>query len=268
MNNLISASKLSFLSINKYHHDLHNFFDASSSPRPHFCMAILKKGCAEFHDCDRDKTINVKVGDIIFVVQGCCYTSDWHGSPEVEYISIHFSFEQSTTFPKGGKFFLQKIDSARLPPDIGQNYEDMLRSCNDGGTPFETLECFYKILRNVVPLLKSKPTVYDSRITSAIEYIEQNYQMPLTVDELASHSNMSASRFFPCFKKEVGMTPFEYINRYRVNRAILLLISDSRLSVEDISERTGFESSSYFRRVFKKTTGMSPREYRSSAVEI
>ena len=268
MNNLISASKLSFLSINKYHHDLHNFFDAASSPRPHFCMAILKKGHAEFHDCDRNETININAGDLIFVVQGCRYTSTWYGSPEIEYISIHFSFEHSTTFPKGGKFILQKIDASHLPHNIGQSYEDMLKSCNDGGTPFETLECFYKILCKIVPLLKFKPTAYDSRITSAIEYIEQNYQRALSVDELAAHSNMSASRFFPRFKKEVGMTPVEYINRYRVNRAILLLISDSELSVENISERTGFESSAYFRRVFKKTTGLSPREYRASAVEI
>ena len=268
MNNLISASKLSFLSINKYFHDLHNFFDASSSPRPHFCMAQLRSGCADFHDCESGETIHVKEGDIIFVVQGCIYTSDWHGTPKVEYTSIHFSFEHLTTFPKGGKFFLQKVDASLLPPDIGENYEQMLKSCNDGGSPFEVLECFYKILCKVVPLLKFKPTAYDSRITSAIEYIEQNYQKPLTVDELAAHSNMSASRFFPRFKKEVGATPVEYINRYRVNRAILLLISDSELSVEDIAERTGFESSAYFRRVFKKMTGLSPREYRASAVEI
>ncbi len=268
MNSLISASNLNFLTINKYCHNLHNFFDASSSPRPHFCMAVLRSGHAEFYDCESEETINVKEGDLIFVVQGCCYTSEWHGSPDIEYTSIHFSFENSTTFPKGGKFFLQKIDAELLPPDIGQNYEDMLRYCGDGGAPFRSLECFYKILGNVVPLLKFKPTAYDSRITSAIEHIEQNYQKNLTVDELAAHSNMSASRFFPRFKKEVGMTPVEYINRYRVNRAILLLISDSELSVEDISERTGFESSAYFRRVFKKITGMSPREYRASAVEI
>jgi transcriptional regulator GlxA family with amidase domain len=64
------------------------------------------------------------------------------------------------------------------------------------------------------------------------------------------------------------MTPVEYINSYRVNRAILLLISNSGLSIEQIAELTGFESSAYFRRVFKAQTGKTPREYRTSAIEI
>lgn len=268
MKNLIYASKLSFLTISSYSHEQYNFFDASSSPRPHFCMAILRRGRALFHDCDREIDIDLFPGDIIFVVQGGCYTSEWMGDPDVLYTSIHFSFEFSGAFPKDGKFFLQKVDSSLLPADIQKNYDQMLKSCEDNKT-FETLESFYKILGAVTPHLKFKQSkAADSRIADAVEYIEQNYQRPLSVDELAAHANMSASRFFPRFREKMGMTPVEYINQYRVNRAILLLISNSELSIESIAEHTGFESSAYFRRVFKKITGVSPRKYRDSAIEI
>ena len=267
MNNLISASKLSFLSISRYTHKHHNFFDAEHSPRPHFCMAILESGRALFHDFDLDRDIDIVPGDIIFVVQGGCYSSEWWGD-DISYTSIHFSFEHSGDFPRDGKFFLQSVKAEALPPDIGECYEAMLGSCTDGGNTFMTLECFYRILGRVTPHLRFKPAVRDLRISSAIEYIEQNYQRRITVEELAAHSNMSAPRFFPRFREETGKTPVEYMNAYRTNRAILLLISGRDLSIEEIAEQTGFESSAYFRRVFKAQTGKTPREYRSSAVEI
>ena len=268
MNDLISASKLSFLTINRYTHDEYNFFDAEHLPRPHFCMAILERGRAVFHDCENGKDIELLPGDVIFVVQGCCYCSRWWGEPEISYTSIHFSFEHMSAFPKDGKFYLQKVSGELLPDGIEKSYESMLQSCADGGQTFKTLEYFYKILGSVVPHLGFKSAPRDLRIASAIEYIEKNYQRSVTAEELAAHSNMSVSRFFPRFREETGMTPVEYINSYRVNRAILLLISNSGLSIEQIAELTGFESSAYFRRVFKAQTGKTPREYRTSAIEI
>ena len=268
MNELTNASKLSFLTINKYKHERHSFFDASSSPRPHFCMAILEQGHAVFHDSENGNDIDLTPGDVIFVVQGCRYTSEWNGDPSIVYTSIHFSFEHLASFPKGGKFFLQKVSRDDLPPDLSKRYEKMLGLYHDKNRTFSTLECFYSILGDVSVHLRFKSARTDSRIGAAVEYIEQNYSRPITVGELAAHSNMSESRFFPRFREELGVTPIEYINRYRVNRAILLLIADGEIPIERISELTGFESSAYFRRVFKKETGMSPREYRNSAIEI
>ena len=268
MKNLISASKLSFLSIAEYSHGDYNFFDAANSPRPHYCMALLTEGRAIFHDCESGEDIELSVGDVIFVAQGCRYTSEWFSEPRVRYVSIHFSFEHSGSFPRGGRFFLQKVRGELLPADIGESYREMLASFSDENRTFSTLEIFYRILGRVTPHLRFRAAATDTRITSAIEYIEQNYARQMAVSELAAHVNMSESRFFPRFHSALGVTPVEYINRYRVNRAILLLISDGELSIEDIAEQTGFESSAYFRRVFKRVTGMSPREYRRSAVEI
>ena len=267
MNNLISASKLSFLSINRYTRKHHDFFNAEHSPRPHFCMAILERGRARFHDFDFDRDIDIVPGDIIFVVQGGRYSSEWWGD-DISYTSIHFSFEHSGDFPRDGKFFLQSVNAKELPADMCECYQSMLESCSGEGNTFMALECFYRILGRVTPHLRFKPGVRDMRISSAIEYVEQNYQRRITVEELAAHSNMSAPRFFPRFREETGMTPVEYMNAYRTNRAILLLISDQDLTIEEIAERTGFESSAYFRRVFKAQTGKTPREYRSSSVEI
>ena len=268
MNKLISASKLSFLTVTRFAHSRHLFFDASNSPRPHFCMARLSRGRAVFCDTKTQNLTELSEGDIILVVQGECYTSEWFGDPDIEYTSVHFSFEHSGTFPENGKFFIQKVEGSLLPENIGEIYDLALRSF-ESGESFRTLEYFYKILGAVAPFLRTVPRkATDKRISDAIEFIEQNYRSAIKVQDLASHVNMSASRFFPRFKEQTGMTPIEYINRYRVNRAILLLLSGEDLSVESVSERAGFESSAYFRRTFKKITGISPRSYKSSAIEI
>ena len=86
--------------------------------------------------------------------------------------------------------------------------------------------------------------------------------------ELASAGNMSVSRFYPCFKKSLGVTPTDYINHYRISRAIILMMNDPNLPIEVIGERVGFESSAYFRRTFKKITGRTPRDYRQISMEI
>ncbi|MBQ8233914.1 MAG: helix-turn-helix transcriptional regulator, partial [Lachnospiraceae bacterium] len=89
-----------------------------------------------------------------------------------------------------------------------------------------------------------------------------------SIENLADISTMSVSRFFPNFKKAMGVTAIEYLNHYRVSKAIILLMNDSDLSIENISEQVGFESAAYFRRVFKKVTGKSPREYRKTSMEL
>lgn len=89
-----------------------------------------------------------------------------------------------------------------------------------------------------------------------------NYTDNLTIQELATIANLSPSRFFTVFKKETGITPIEYKNRICIRNAEkMLLISD--LSIEEIAEKLGFNSSSYFRRTFKAYTGKSPREYKN-----
>ena len=268
MNKLISSSKLSFLTVTHFEHDDHRRFDASNSPRPHFCMARLSKGRAVFCDAKTKNRTELSAGDVVLVVQDECYVSEWFGDPDIEYTSVHFSFEHSGVFPKCGKYFIQKINGADLPPDTSELFDNALRAY-ELGESFKTLEYFYKILGAVEPLLKSTPQkATDQRIADAIEYIEQNYRSAIKIEDLAAHVNMSVPRFFPKFKEQTGTTPIEYVNRYRVNRAILLLISGEDLSIESVSEQAGFESSAYFRRTFKKITGMSPRLYRSSAVEL
>lgn len=67
-----------------------------------------------------------------------------------------------------------------------------------------------------------------------------------------------------CFKKEFGTTPLKYVTDLRLARAKELLLSDSFISVENVSEQCGFSDCFYFSTVFKKNFGSSPRSFRKS----
>lgn len=87
------------------------------------------------------------------------------------------------------------------------------------------------------------------------------YTHPLTRQDIAHYVGMSEDYLTHCFRQELGTTPVEYLNRYRVLQARHLL-AESDKSITNIALEVGFSSSSYFSRVFRKEVGQSPEEYR------
>ncbi len=120
-------------------------------------------------------------------------------------------------------------------------------------------------------LLRSNPTLLNSkkrsgdvsqvRIKVMLEMIHQNYGRKLSLNEIAASAHISSSECCRCFRKILGMTPFEYLVRYRIETAAYQL-SHSIRSISDISEAAGFSKTSYFYQTFKKITGQTPLEYR------
>lgn len=269
MVDISAASKLLFFKAEQYSYEGAHGFDTSTCPRPHFCMGLVLEGEGIFHDCDTGADISLSPGDIIFVPMGSRYVSRWQGTPHVSYISAHFIFDAPGIFTPHQRFALQKIRVA----DLAAREADFryMTAHYDGtdGEKLAVLARFFDALAEIEPaLLRTRPRKLDPRVEEAILYMETNSQRPLSVEEVAGVCNVSTSRFFPLFRAATGMTPVEYLQHLRISRAIALMISDSALSIEEIGERAGFESTAHFRRIFKRLTGRSPREYRAGAMEI
>jgi signal transduction histidine kinase/ABC-type sugar transport system substrate-binding protein/AraC-like DNA-binding protein len=100
----------------------------------------------------------------------------------------------------------------------------------------------------------------------AIAYMQAQHHRPLSRQEIADSLGINRAYLSTIFQQELGLTPWDYLNRYRIARAKSLLRA-SGCSVTEIAGRVGFNDPSYFGRVFRRVVGCTPQDYRGSAGE-
>jgi len=100
-------------------------------------------------------------------------------------------------------------------------------------------------------------------IAKSISYIENHYAEDISIDVLAEISYYSPRHFTRIFKETYNTAPLNYILSLRINHACSLL-KESPLSISDIAFQCGFSDNNYFSRIFKKRTGLTPKQFRAS----
>lgn len=100
-----------------------------------------------------------------------------------------------------------------------------------------------------------------AKLQPVLDYIHEYYLEQIELDDLVKVAPMNKSYLCTCFKNFLHMRIFEYIDQLRIDRACMLL-STTEKSITEIAMETGFNSVSYFNRVFKKIRNLSPGEYR------
>lgn len=103
----------------------------------------------------------------------------------------------------------------------------------------------------------------DARLFLAKQYIEDNLRRPITVPELASYCAIGEKQLTRLFLSGEGIPVAEYVRRRRCVQ-IEHLLSDTELSLREVSETMGFQNEYYFNTFFKKHAGMTPGAYRRS----
>jgi AraC-like DNA-binding protein/quercetin dioxygenase-like cupin family protein len=107
------------------------------------------------------------------------------------------------------------------------------------------------------------PTVSPAhvRLAPVLAYIADHFADPLTLAELAMVAGVSPTHLCHLFSDAVGLSPLQYLQRFRMRRARHLL-ETSALVVADIGRRVGFTDPAYFSRAFRRLEGMTPSQYR------
>ena len=98
------------------------------------------------------------------------------------------------------------------------------------------------------------------------EYIDDNLDRKLSIEELADVVHLSPNYFIRHFHKNFGISPMKYITEQRIKLACHLLI-DKGYTIKDVALKTGFSTVYYFDRTFKKHTGYTPSQYRKIATD-
>ncbi len=100
-----------------------------------------------------------------------------------------------------------------------------------------------------------------SKISGIIEYLANNYQNKISLEDIAQEYHVSKTALCNFFKRKTGTTLVNYINSLRVSKVKQLLVYDDD-SIAEIAFTCGFNNISNFNRIFKSYTGLSPREFR------
>lgn len=171
--------------------------------------------------------------------------------------------------------FIKILNNIHSFNDTNSRYKKFFKCIHDifeasriSTTNNPILECkMHKLIDELLIINSESNTnqkIYDSCseiIIEAINFIDNHYHEKLSIDSIAHFIHLSPIYFHGLFKRETGITPYEYITNKRIKHALKLLeTSDKRIST--VSAECGFSSQSYFTDVFKKAVGCTPKEYR------
>lgn len=197
-------------------------------------------------------TVEIQEGDVFYIPYGIPYQSYWYGSDLICFDSYAFRF-----FPDSEEY---DYPVQRIPHN-----EEILSLINrlysgNHRTTCATIGTLYTLMSLLLPQMKVSHISRSKALISTAEKYLYNHP-DVRASELAKHCGISESCLYAAFRHGAGMTPNELRQRVLTQKAEELLVSTD-LSVETISEMLHFSSSSYFRKILKKHTGMTPEEIR------
>ena len=174
-----------------------------------------------------------------------------------EYYWIHFSGTNIPLLIDGFGIKEGIIDLSPSKGEVERIIKMMLRALLDNYTYAD--EFCEGMLSSLLALIAAPP-VFKSPYYKAIKLLSDPMDTT-SIEEIASIYNISPNHFIRSFKQYVGMSP----NAFRIEKRIEIageLLMSTDMSIEEISNTSGYSDPLYFSRAFKKHTGMSPSEYR------
>lgn len=123
---------------------------------------------------------------------------------------------------------------------------------------------WYLMVTHLEPMWREKGSGEDTsafRIKAMMQYVQDHFQENIELKQLADTVSISERECLRCFQKSLGVSPIQYLMKYRVSVAASLL-KGTALTISDISSRSGFDSPSYFTVIFKRFMGITPTQYR------
>ena len=221
------------------------------------------------------EVLNMKAGDFVLIPPGISHYAFYRSN--CVRVNIYFNF--SDLCDDSLPFFTDiKEPLGFSSGSITASYRDELTGIFDRMITEGRLNDRYSLM--LTKLLLREMCLYVMRyssanskaadgsqdvITNVVNYINENYAMPLDLNTLAKQAGLSPSYFSKKFKAKTGMGMKEYVTLTRLRKASAELLStDHRIS--EVSSNCGFSDPNYFKDCFRRIYEMSPRDYRKAHI--
>lgn len=250
----------------------------NSHYHPYFELFYLSKGkCRIFAD---HSLFSVNEGDLVILPPSTLHRTQYENI--VERITVSFTpFFIKNFFESSGEInFTNKIKTCRLSftedtkAELEQIFETLIRE-EESPDQFSVLNKKSLLMKLLVILARNfnektdfadSSTAIEKSIQKAAEYIFYNFKNDITLEEAADIAGLRDTYFSRMFQEVTGYGFKEYLSHLRLQHSQKLLLN-SKLSVTEIALECGFSNSNYFGDVFKKDTGLSPREFRKQGAD-
>lgn len=220
----------------------------------------------------KDSVYQLSRGDLVFISPGEPHHALYSLGASCEIITICFKKEH---LPQGYEPEELRSFMGSVPALYQEEFHGLLaRMLSESSHIDEYSERFMSCYLHEVLLMLMRHSVMnekepellnskDADILLATKYIYKNFRKPLTLQEVSAVASLSPTYFSKKFKLITGMGFKEYLNFVRLKHAQAALLTTSS-TITDIALEYGFNDSNYFKDLFKKVYGKSPREFRKN----
>lgn len=234
--------------------------DMQKNGRKNHGVLYIWNGQASFVLAD-GKKFKAGVGQLVYLPMGCKYKMSY-SAQSTTFVVVNFNLcdaNGNSGTLSDNITLLCNDDSAHTIAGIMAKLEMCSAAQNLAGQ-FRRKELIYRLLSLTYSTV---PAVTDDvrypQILKGVLLLKQTYLENLPIETFASISNVSLSTFRQLFNKQYGVSPLQYRNSLRIERAKQLL-KEGDCTVAEAAYASGFENVGYFCRYFKKLTGTTPKQ--------
>lgn len=250
----------------------------------------------EFQFVTPNGTVTVSEGNLQFLPSGTHYTV--HAVRECDYFYLHFLSDRSkctVSTDEYRRFVSGCANDSRLGIVKEQNYvyledrydlseqkealgkmihmftkceslmlgDELYSAINAGSTAIEIIAALGEMTYHKYIPEDHRPVA----LVKMLEYVKTHYTKPISLSELAEGCGVSKQYAMRLFKKHYNMTVTQYINRFKLEKAMKML-RYTTLNIDEISFSLGYSATYYFCRLFKRNFGCTPTEYRNKEIVV
>ena len=219
----------------------------------------------------------MKKGMLFYIPPGVQQTIEPRAQNPEHYMTVHFSGSRMVLDTEGKWNHRGNIQTLRQPLSqeitdyipLEELFEKLLDTWNDKGPSYEFVAA--TLLRQLLiwvsqnNIKQSKNHAISLKIDRIIEYLRQNINRKVTLEELSGIAGLSTFYLSRAFKDATGYPIIMYFNKMKIEKAKELLIEGNK-KVKEVAYELGYTNEFYFSRMFKRVEGLSPKEYYSKNV--